>query len=784
MKYMKYYKALPIVSNRILLEAQHGHEIDGNIYYILKEILTDSRYAEYEVYLCADSETNKNVFLRKIEEFIGSNLKVVIRDTKEYYKIIASAKYLINDTTFSPFFIKKNGQKYVNVWHGTPLKTLGRKVLSEPHAIGNVQKNFNVADYLLYPNEYTEKHMIEDYMLSNTSKAKILLGGYPRNIAFFDEKRKQRIIEEEGVKGKRVYVYMPTWRGTVNDVDNKDNTTLQNYLCELDKKLCEDEIIFVKLHPMDIKLINFENFTHIYAYPSKYETYEFLNIAECLITDYSSVLYDFAITSKKVVLFIYDEEEYLESRGLYEPLNKLPFEKTKNIDELLHAIRREKQYDDSDFIKKYCSYESASAAKNLCEHTILGKAVLIEKCMPCNGKENILLYAGNLAQNGITTSLMNLLNNVDTDKHNYFITFKGRAVAPNKEILFTLPQNVNYIACSGKMNLSILKKIVHVLYGQRLLPFCLYWKIVQGDFGYENKRLYDDISFKAVIHFNGYEYKKILAFSQFRCNRIIYVHSDMLQEILTKNNQRRKVLEYAYRVYDSVAIVTEDIRESTCKISGTYRNIRLSHNIIPHEHIKEKSMQTLCFDKDTECNIDFEELQLILKRRDRHFFINVGRYAVEKGQKRLINAFNRIWHEDQSAYLIIVGGYELQNVREYLLEYINTLECRKHIVLIKAMKNPFPLIKACNSFILSSFYEGFGLVLAEANILGLPIVSTDITGPRGFMRKYGGFLVENTEHGIYEGMKHLLNHQIDTIDVDYEDYNKTAIREFETLINL
>ena len=106
----------------------------------------------------------------------------------------------------------------------------------------------------------------------------------------------------------------------------------------------------------------------------------------------------------------------------------------------------------------------------------------------------------------------------------------------------------------------------------------------------------------------------------------------------------------------------------------------------------------------------------------------------------------------------------------------------ENVILLLSVSNPYPIIKACNGFILSSLYEGFGLVLAEANILGLPIVSTDITGPRTFMNKYGGTLIEDSEDGVYKGLEMLYNYEIKPINVDYEAYNQESAAEFEKVL--
>ena len=91
------------------------------------------------------------------------------------------------------------------------------------------------------------------------------------------------------------------------------------------------------------------------------------------------------------------------------------------------------------------------------------------------------------------------------------------------------------------------------------------------------------------------------------------------------------------------------------------------------------------------------------------------------------------------------------------------------------------MLSKCDYFVLSSIYEGFGLVLAEADILGKPVISTDIPGPRTFMQKHGGTLVDNSERGILDGMQRLARGEIKAMNVDYAKYNEEIIAEFESL---
>ena len=97
------------------------------------------------------------------------------------------------------------------------------------------------------------------------------------------------------------------------------------------------------------------------------------------------------------------------------------------------------------------------------------------------------------------------------------------------------------------------------------------------------------------------------------------------------------------------------------------------------------------------------------------------------------------------------------------------------------MPNPYTVLKKCDYFILSSHYEGFGLVLAEADILGKPAISTDIAGPRTFMQAHGGTLVGNSTAGILEGMYLLKDGKVPVMNVDYEKYNDEVREQFDSL---
>lgn len=782
-KYLKYVEKLPIDDHVILLESQQGKEFGGNMYYLIKELSNNTQYNSFKIYL---SVTKKRI--EEAQQFYQNrgftNVKFVKINSYAYFKLMASAKYLINDNTFLPFFIKKEGQVYLNTWHGTPLKSLGKKINNDLHNIGNAQKNFIASDYLLYPNEYTKDHMIEDYMIENLCSNTCLLEGYPRNNAFFDDNLKNKIKQEFDLNNKKIIAYMPTWRGTLN---NKSNPIVQaniNYILEeFEENLKDDQILYVNLHPIESSSVDFSIYKKVKPFPKKYETYEFLNVVDILVTDYSSVFFDFLNTRKKIILYTYDKEDYLSSRGVYKKLESFPFPIVETMEEVLKEINKPKEYDDTDLIEEFCKYDCKDSSKHILERVIFGKKDnIVEEKVADNKKENVFLFAGRLASNGITTSLKNLLNNVNTDEKNYYILFNAMSLRKNLDTLREFSNITNYYSIKGMMNLNIGKKILFKMYSSKLISTESYMKKMRSAYQYELKRIFADARIDSIIHFTGYGAKTINLYSQFSGNNAIYVHANMQEEINIKSNQRFDALKYAYNTYDRVAVVTDDMIEPTYNISQNRDNIRVCRNIIDYQSILAKSKLDLTLDDKTVVYPSESQLFNILNSNNTKF-LNVGRFSPEKGQMRLLNSFAKLQEKYPNTNLIIIGGESYKNYFSQIIECVEELGLQDKVALVKSLSNPFPIVKQCDCSVLTSYAEGFGLVLAEADVLNVATFSVDIPGPKKFMEQYGGTLVENSDEGIYQGLEDFVNGKIHPMGVDYKEYNNEALHEFETLFS-
>lgn len=774
-RYRYYYDSLEIDDEAILIESAHGESVYGNMYYILKELATSTDYVSYKKYVVYRNTEQKNLIINKLST--GKNIIPIKYKSDLYYKVLASAKFLFNDTSFGSFYIKKDGQIYLNTWHGTPLKHMGRKHSTGRHTLGNIQRNFLMADYILFPNDYSADIMIDDYMIRNLYNGKYIFSGYPRNTELLKQTDVESIKQKLNLTGKKIYTYMPTWR----EDDGIENVL--DVLKFFNEHLENDEVLYTNIHILESNNINLDRYKKVKPFPKNFETYEFLKISDCLITDYSSVMFDFAITGRKIVLYTYDEDEYINYRGLYIDLAELPFPNTKNVESLIDEIRTPKQYNDNEIIKKYCQYENIKATKNICDLIIKGECPELEVVSAKgNGKKNVLIFSGNLAQNGITVSLLSLLKKLDRTKYNYYVTFGCKSVSNHLEQLDKLYELVDYIPMQGGIVYTNEERNASKAFKKdKTVDFQTYWNDVKGAFELNIKRLYPNFNYSAAIQFNGYDTNRILEFSLMDAKKTIYVHNDMVREIEDKGYPNKEVLEYAYSHYDNVAIVTEAMRKSTEVISKRKDNIIVANNVINKDNIINQSKKKVSFDDDTISNYSLGEILDKIKK-SKIVFVNVGRFSQQKGQDRLIKAFAKYHEKHKESTLMIIGGYEQDNYYSRLLELGRGEGIEDCLIMIKSMSNPYPLIKQADGFVLSSLYEGFGLVLAEANILGLPIVSTDIDGPRAFMKENGATLVEDSEDGILQGLELIGSGKEKYIEIDYNKYNQHCIEQFEGLL--
>ena len=358
------YVQQPIDENAILFESFHGKNISDSPLHMLQELIRQNKASNFKIYF----STNDALAHKKVVDALGLPVTLVDIFSKEYARVLATSKYLVNNSSFPAWFIRRDEQRYIQTWHGTPLKTLGKCMRLGVESMYNVQHNFIQANVILFPNEFTKKVIMRDYNLELLFCNKTAMLGYPRNDVFMksDDAALRRRC---GLENKTCFAYMPTWRGRNNQNPNVGSYAqdLDKILNKLDKALNDDQVIFINLHSMVASEIKLGGYKHIKPFPSDEDNYEFLNAMDALITDYSSVFFDFALTHKPIILFTYDMEEYIQDRGLYLDVKDMPFKQVSNTQELIDTLAggdyANYHYWEGDFAN-YLKYDSAQNAAN------------------------------------------------------------------------------------------------------------------------------------------------------------------------------------------------------------------------------------------------------------------------------------------------------------------------------------------------------------------------------------------------------------------------------------
>lgn len=155
--YNTFYEKVPIDRREILLASRSGISLESNILAILTE-LSRPEYRKFRKVLAVQKNSHEQIE-KKLAHYHISVDKIIHMSTPDYYYHLAKAGYLINDTTFPGRYIKKKGQVYLNVWHGTPLKRMGQDNEKERYDMGNIMRNLLMSDYLVFPNLYMEEKM-------------------------------------------------------------------------------------------------------------------------------------------------------------------------------------------------------------------------------------------------------------------------------------------------------------------------------------------------------------------------------------------------------------------------------------------------------------------------------------------------------------------------------------------------------------------------------------------------------------------------------------------------
>ena len=368
---------LPARKHTIVFESFLGKQFSDNpraIYEYMKE-----HYPEYKLYWSVDP--------RFIDNFKDKGVNIVPRLSIKWLLIMASAKYWVSNSRMPLWIPKPKHTVYLQTWHGTPLKKLAADmddVFMPGTNIENYKRNFLKEsanwDYLISPNPYSTKIFRRAFAF----KKEMIESGYPRNDFLYNANNEKEILalkkKYQIPTDKKVILYAPTWRDDQYFEKGKYKFDLKLDLKQMQEQLGDQYIVLLRLHYLianHIDVSEYKGFAFDFSHHE--DIRELYMVSDLLITDYSSVFFDYANLKRPMIFFVYDIEDYRDRlRGLYfdfeekapGPLVKTTEEVIEEINKLEKNKRLPRNFDE--FYETFCSWEDGNATKRVVE-TVWGK---------------------------------------------------------------------------------------------------------------------------------------------------------------------------------------------------------------------------------------------------------------------------------------------------------------------------------------------------------------------------------------------------------------------------
>ncbi|KUM41129.1 hypothetical protein AR539_00330 [Arthrobacter sp. EPSL27] len=779
-EYVEYYETLPITKNTVLYESNLGGSIDCNPLSIYENIVDDPKYSDYvHVWTVADGNVPLPDSLLRRE-----NVRIVVKQSDLYRRYLATAQYLINNSTFPSYFIRKDGQSYLNTWHGTPLKKMGTDVEGAALEHANVTRNLLQATHLLSSNAHTTDVLTRAFGVDHLFTGRVGLTGYPRIDKTINSSAESReavldLLGLDPADHKPVVLYAPTWRGSMN-AKVLDAEAMARDIEAL--AVAPDFHLVVRAHHYTEDLLVGSD-KSITVVPRTLTTNDLLAVVDVLITDYSSVVFDYMSTGRPMVFFVPDLEEYAEERGLYFDLDSLPGPVCRTVNEVIGGIRSALTANHAHPAyaanqERFTPAEDGRAARRAVDFYFEGDA---SHEVPLPKKQSSLLFRHGMNPNGMTASLLNLLQALDPGRHAMTLLIDAAGVSNDSQrhaAFKSLPENVRTVGRVGRHVASVEERWIISTFN-RLHSFSTeeQKQIYFNSYSREFRRLFGTAAFDVLVEFDGYSpfMASILLGGRDGTSRSeVFLHNDMLAESSSKYPYLREMFSL-YREFDGVISVSETLSEvNSSKLSDRFGIRNEKFGFTPNVVLPDRIIARASEPVDP-------ALAEWMSGKGAVFTMS-ARLSPEKDHAKLLRAFRQIVDEAPDTRLVLIGdGVLAGDLRRLSRE----LDLERSVLFAGLQDNPFAILKASDCFILSSNHEGQPMVLLEAMVLGMPIVATDIDGSRGVLAHQGeehGLLVANSVEGLAGGMRAYLTGNVQPARFDADQYVASAIAKFESVV--
>ncbi|KZX15586.1 glycosyltransferase [Methanobrevibacter filiformis] len=756
--YTERYKNNNIDSTVILIESMGGKNISLSIYNILSKIIDES--LNYSIYLSLNNKKLQKILPKKILE----KITIIYRNSTEYLDILTTATILFTDGEFPSFYIRKDNQKLINTLEYFSGYNGEKELLGIEKQISRTL--LHTTHILL--NENYEENILKHHHL-NGVKSFYIINDFDYYFDCYDY---------------YYFNYSDYYFDYFNFDDCFNESYINNSLCIVNLKLDSNFSSKEKIQELYYKLLSKEDIDTVIflVHISKYKKYSELKDIGSHVQEDNFQKVELI---KKAKIFISDDDILLK--------------KTPNMKEMKKFILT----DDMELFS-FDEQKTMVNTVNYSVHEIIeNQSIWVKNKV---NKKNILFYCGGFFSNGITSSLINLSNNIDYEKYNVILIDRYSHDKEKQLNIDKLNPKINLLYRVGQKNVTISEcRIFNFVTERRGMRGWLKLFDVFNLFKREYRRVFGDLPVDMAVDFSGYVpfWTALFAFSDAK-KKVVYQHNDLHKETMKKVNGKYPHKENLprvfslYKYYDNILSVGKETMEvnisNLSKWTPRSKYIYLPNSINPDIILEKANSEESLIKLDNKYKFLIKELigyhnnyylaqTVPIPNKENFNFLNIGRLSPEKGQIKLIKAFyNLKLKTNKPVKLFILGEGAL---KEKLEKLIKKLSLETDVFLLGQIDNPYLYMKNSDLYISSSNHEGQPIVLLEVLTIGLPILATNIPGNLSVLKESESTIVENTQNSLTEAMLEFVEQPEKLIspNFDYINYNKRAMAGFYELLS-
>lgn len=777
--YREFHDVLEIESRTVLYEAYGGVSVSCSPMAIFLKLSEDPRFAGWtHIWAVEDISVVPEALLSRRDVIF------VRRETMLYQRYLATARYLIHNSTYPFYFVRRDGQDYLNTWHGTPLKSLGYDIKDSPMQRANTARNLLQTTMIISPNAHTEHVLLDRYGIRDIYRGTSVITGYPRIDLMLNADAAQiaAIRGQLGLaSGKPIVLYAPTYRGLWNSPEIE----AQALIADLQRLESPDYHLVFRGHYFAEKLILEMNLPITVA-RHEIDTCSLLAAVDVLITDYSSIFFDFLPTRRPIIHYVPDWEAYTTERGSYFWRDEMPGRLCDDLPALQGAVRAAIDAPDSFLTPawqaardRFSALEDGHSTDRVVEAFFFGKREGVGQVMPCATRKAVAFHCGTLDKNGITSSAAALIKALKSEGYATTLFVDRRVMFEDDTRVARaafFQDRADVIVRSGATCYALEERWVNdKINTLNTVPNAQMEAVYLNALRHEVRRMLGVSHFALSVDFYGYRQFWGHLMSLFSADHTaIYLHNEMYAERVMRFPYLERTFQ-TYEGYDALLSVSD----SVCAANAADLAPRLG---LPQDRFHAvPNMLDLGAIRDMAAGQD-DDADLAAFRADgRRKIVCVARLSPEKNQYRLMDAVALMRAQGQDVALYLIGdGPEAGRLERHCRE----LRLGDAVVMTGLKENPYPYIAGADCLALSSDHEGQGIVLLEAMTLGTPCVATDIPGPQSVLAGGLGLLTETTPQAMAAGLTDVLEGRFTPQPFDAEGYNARALAIFLQSVGL